>query len=56
MEIVLPRDHGEDIIGGINFKRRKVQSIDPGDDTQTISAFVPMAEALTYAAALTSMT
>lgn len=56
MEIVVPSDHVGDIMGDINSKRGKIQGIDPGDDTQTIRAYVPMAEVLNYAADLTSMT
>ena len=56
MEIVVPSDHVGDIMGDINSKRGKIQGIDSGDDTQTIRAYVPMAEVLNYAADLTSMT
>lgn len=56
MEIVVPSDHVGDIMGDINSKRGKIQGIDSGEDTQTIRAFVPMAEVLNYAADLTSMT
>ena len=56
MEIIVPGDHVGDIMGDINSKRGKIQGIDSGDDTQTIRAYVPMAEVLNYAADLTSMT
>ena len=56
MEIVVPSDHVGDIMGDINSKRGKIQGVDPSDDTQTIRAFVPMAEVLNYAADLTSLT
>jgi elongation factor G len=56
MEIVIPRDHVGNIMGGINSRRGVIKGIDPGDDTQTIRAYLPMAEVLTYAADLTSMT
>jgi elongation factor G len=56
MEIVVPSDHVGDIMGDINSKRGKIQGVDPADDTQTIRAFVPMAEVLNYAADLTSLT
>lgn len=56
MEIVVPSDHVGDIMGDINSKRGKIQGVDPGEDTQTIRAHVPMAEVLNYAADLTSMT
>jgi elongation factor G len=56
MEIVVPSDHVGDIMGDINSKRGKIQGVDPEDDTQTIRAYVPMAEVLNYAADLTSLT
>ena len=56
MEIVVPSDHVGDVMGDINAKRGKIQGVDPGDDTQTIRAHMPMAEALNYAADLTSLT
>jgi elongation factor G len=56
MEIVVPSDHVGDIMGDINSKRGKIQGVDPADDTQTIRAYVPMAEVLNYAADLTSLT
>ena len=43
-------------MGDVNSKRGKIQGVDPADDTQTIRAFVPMAEVLNYAADLTSLT
>ncbi|MBT4128344.1 MAG: elongation factor G, partial [Nitrospina sp.] len=56
MEIVVPSDHVGDVMGDINSKRGKIQGIDSSDDTQTIRAYVPMAEVLNYAADLTSLT
>ena len=56
MEIVVPNDQVGDIMGDLNAKRGKIQGIDPGEDTQTVRAHVPMAEVLNYAADLTSMT
>jgi elongation factor G len=56
MEIVMPSDHVGDIMGDINSKRGKIQGVDPADDTQTVRAYVPMAEVLNYAADLTSLT
>jgi len=56
MEIVVPNDQVGDVMGDLNAKRGKIQGIDPGEDSQTIRAHVPMAEVLNYAADLTSMT
>ena len=56
MEIVVPNDQVGDVMGDLNAKRGKIQGIDPGEDTQTIRAHVPMAEVLNYAADITSLT
>lgn len=56
MEIVVPNDQVGDVMGDLNAKRGKIQGIDPEVDSQTIRAYVPMAEVLNYAADLTSMT
>ena len=40
----------------LNAKRGKIQGIDPGEEMQTIRAYVPMAEVLNYAADITSLT
>ncbi len=56
IEIVVPSDYVGDIMGDINAKRGKIQGVDSADDTQTIRAYVPMAEVLNYAADLTSLT
>ena len=56
MEIVVPNDHVGDVMGDLNAKRGKIQGIDPEEDSQTIRAYVPMAEVLNYAADLTSIT
>ena len=56
MEIVVPNDKVGDVMGDLNAKRGKIQGIDPEEDSQTIRAYVPMAEVLNYAADLTSIT
>ena len=56
MEIVVPNDQVGDVMGDLNAKRGKIQGIDPGEDIQTIRAYVPMAEVLNYAADITSLT
>ena len=56
MEIVVPNDQVGDVMGDLNAKRGKIQGIDPEEDSQTIRAYVPMAEVLNYAADLTSIT
>ena len=56
MQIVVPNDQVGDVMGDLNAKRGKIQGIDPEEDSQTIRAYVPMAEVLNYAADLTSIT
>ena len=50
MEIVVPSDQFEDVMGCVNSRWGETQGIDPGHDTQTLRAYVPMADVLNYAA------
>ena len=55
--VVVPQDFMGDTIGDLNGKRAKVLGMEPGSDsTQVIHAHVPMAEMLTYATDLRSIT
>ncbi|MGH2468624.1 MAG: elongation factor G [Chloroflexota bacterium] len=55
--VVVPQDFMGDTIGDLNGKRAKVLGMEPGADaTQVIHAHVPMAEMLTYATDLRSIT
>ena len=56
MEIVVPSDHVGDIMGISIPNEVRFRGLIRGDDTQTIRAYVQMAEVLNYAADLTSMT
>lgn len=56
LEVVAPDDCLGDVIGDLNSKRGRVLGVEPGINSQTIKAQVPMAEVLTYASALRSIT
>jgi elongation factor G len=56
MEISLPADHVGDVIGDLNSRRGKVLGMRPMGTTTVIEAQVPLAEVLTYAITLRSIT
>ncbi|HYD48788.1 MAG TPA: elongation factor G [Terriglobales bacterium] len=56
MEVAVPDDCMGDVIGDLNSRRGKVQSVDARGHGQVIKASVPMSEVLKYAPDLTSMT
>jgi elongation factor G len=56
MEVIVPEDCLGDVIGDLNAKRGRVLGVDPGPTNQTIKINIPMAEVLTYASGLRSMT
>ena len=56
MEITVPDDCIGDVIGDMNSRRGKVLGVEPKANSQVISAQVPMAEVLSYAPELRSMT
>ncbi len=56
VEVVAPIDFAGDLMGDINSRRGRIQGMDTKGQNQTIKAQVPMAEMLTYANDLTSMT
>src|SRR5579871_1597876 len=55
-EIEVPDDFTGDVISDLNTKRAHVNGMTPGDGTTTISAVVPQAEMLHYAADLRALT
>ena len=56
-EVIVPNDFLGNVIGDINGKRGKVQGVEPySGGNQKIMALVPMAEMLTYANQLNSLT
>ena len=56
VEITVPENNAGDIMGNLNGRRGRVQGMDPKGGSTIIKAQVPLAEMLTYASDLTSMT
>jgi len=56
MEIVAPEDSLGDVIGDVNARRGKVSGVEPQAGGHLIKALVPLAEILTYAPELRSIT
>ncbi len=56
VDITIPDDTLGTVIGDLNSRRGKVQGMDQSGNSQKVSALVPMAEMLTYANQLQSMT
>ena len=56
VEIVAPMDFAGDLMGDLNSRRGRIQGMETKGQNQVIRAEVPMAEMLTYANELTSMT
>jgi elongation factor G len=56
VEITVPESNAGDIMGNLNSRRGRVQGMEPKGGATVIKAQVPLAEMLTYASDLTSMT
>jgi elongation factor G len=56
MEIFTPEDSLGDVIGDVNSRRGKVSGVEPQAGAHLIKALLPMAEVLTYAPELRSIT
>lgn len=56
MKITVPEETMGDVIGDLNSRRGKVVGVEPKANSQIIRAVVPMAEVLSYANDLRSMT
>jgi len=56
VEIMAPQEYAGDLMGDLTSRRGKLQGMDVKRDTQVIKSQVPMAEMVTYAPVLTSMT
>jgi elongation factor G len=56
VEIHAPMEFAGDLMGDLNGRRGRISGMDTKGNTQIIKAQVPMAEMLTYANDLTSMT
>lgn len=56
IEVYTPEDHMGDVMGDLNSRRGRMQGMDTEDGITTIRAQVPLAEMLTYAPTLRSIT
>lgn len=56
VEILAPQEYAGDLMGDLTSRRGKLQGVDMKRDLQVIKAQVPMAEMVSYAPVLTSMT
>ena len=56
VEITAPENYSGDIMGNLNGRRGRIQGMDTKGQSTIIKAQVPLAEMLTYASDLTSMT
>ncbi len=56
VEVYAPEDNLGDVMGDLNSRRGRVQGMDSEDGTTTVRAQVPLAEMLTYAPTLRSIT
>ena len=56
VEITVPENYSGDIMGNLNGRRGRIQGMDPQGGSTVVKAQVPLAEMLTYASDLTSMT
>ncbi len=55
-EITVPENYSGDIMGNMTSRRGRIQGMEPKGHSTVIKAQVPLAEMLTYASDLTSMT
>ena len=56
VDVYTPEEHMGDVMGDLNARRGRVQGMDTEDGTTVIHALVPLAEMLTYAPSLRSIT
>jgi len=56
VEVEAPADHIGSVIGDVNARRGRILHVESKGQTEQITALVPMAELLTYATALNSLT
>jgi elongation factor G len=56
VEITVPEGNSGDIMGNLNSRRGRIQGMEPRGGSTVVKAQVPLAEMLTYASDLTSMT
>ena len=55
-EITVPENYSGDIMGNLNGRRGRIQGMDTKGGSTVVKAQVPLAEMLSYASDLTSMT
>jgi elongation factor G len=56
VEVEAPADHIGGVIGDLNARRGRILHVEAKDQSERITALVPMAELLTYATMLNSLT
>lgn len=56
VEVEAPADHIGGVIGDLNARRGRILHVEAKDQTEQITALLPMAELLTYATTLNSLT
>jgi elongation factor G len=56
VEITVPENYSGDIMGNLTSRRGRIQGMEPKGHSTIVKAQVPLAEMLTYASDLTSMT
>ena len=55
VEVVVPQEYMGDIVGDLNSRRGRVNSMEPRRDAQVINAFVPLSEMFGYATVVRSL-
>jgi elongation factor G len=56
VEVYVPEENAGDIMGDLNSRRGRIQGMDRKGNSQVVKAQVPLAEMLSYAPVLTSLT
>jgi elongation factor G len=56
VEVTVPQEYAGDIMGNLNGRRGRISGMEPKGGSTVVKAQVPLAEMLTYASDLTSMT
>ncbi len=56
VSVYTPEEHLGDVMGDLNGRRARILGIDRAGSLQVVQAYVPMAELINYAAAVTSLT
>ena len=55
VEVVTPERYMGDVIGNLNARRGRIQSMEPRGTTQVVNAYVPLSEMFGYATDLRSL-